>query len=155
MTEQRNSNVFWGPLSAVARGRFSRGGFGIWLKIGRPRGASKPSKDVGGEAPHLFRWFKSRPGLPRPRKRPIFNQIQNPPLLNPPLATAERKKQRIIQTWGEIEKDSSAVARGRFSRGGFWIWLKIGRFRGLGGPGGLQNLPKEVGGFAPHLFGWF
>ena len=24
-----------------------------------------------------------------------------------------------------------------FGRGGFWILLKIGRFRGLGGPGGL------------------
>ena len=29
------------------------------------------------------------PGPPRPRKRPIFSQIQNPPLLNRPLATAD------------------------------------------------------------------
>ena len=48
----------------------------------------KPSRKVGGFAPHLFRWLSSSPGPPRPRKRPIFNQIQNPPLLNPPLATA-------------------------------------------------------------------
>jgi len=33
--------------------------------------------------------FKSPPGPPRPRKRPIFSQIQNPPLLNPPLAAAD------------------------------------------------------------------
>ena len=33
--------------------------------------------------------------------------------------------------------EESAVARGGFSRGGVWIWLTVGRFRGLGGPGGL------------------
>ena len=57
---------------------------------GRPRGALKPSKEVGGETPHLILdSLKSHPGPPGPRRRPIFSQIQNPPLLNPPLATAE------------------------------------------------------------------
>ena len=43
----------------------------------------------------------------------------------------------------------SAVARGGFSRGWFWIWLKIGRFRGLGDPGWLSNHPKRWGGETP------
>ena len=38
---------------------------------------------------------------------------------------------RAIASW-VLE---SAVAREGFVRGGFWIWLKICRFRGLGGPG--------------------
>jgi len=57
---------------------------------GRPRWALKPSEKAGGFAPHLFGWFQRPPGPPRPRNRPIFSQIQNPPLLNPPLATAEQ-----------------------------------------------------------------
>jgi len=50
---------------------------------------------------------------------------------------------------GRRSKNVSAVARGVFSRGGFWIWLKIGRFRGLGGPGGLLNHPKRWGAKPP------
>jgi len=37
----------------------------------------------------------------------------------------------------------------------FWIWLKTGRFQGLGGPGGALKQPKEVGGFAPYFSGRF
>ena len=29
------------------------------------------------------------------------------------------------------------LPEGGFAKGGLWIWLKIGRFRGLGGPGVL------------------
>ena len=39
-----------------------------------------------------------------------------------------------------VARKDSAVARGGFSRGGFWIWLKIGRFRGLGGPGCFKTI---------------
>ena len=46
-----------------------------------------------------------------------------------------------IDARGRLSLEGSAVARGGFSRGGFWIWLKIGRFRDLGE--------------APHFFGWF
>ena len=38
----------------------------------------------------------------------------------------------------------SAVARGGFSRGGFWIWLKTGRFRRLGGPRGPPRPRKRL-----------
>ena len=48
-------------------GRFSGSGL--------PRVALKPSKEVGGFAPHLFGWFESPQGQPRPRKRQIFSQI--------------------------------------------------------------------------------
>ena len=40
-------------------------------------------------------------------------------------------------------------ARRGFSRGRFWIWLKIGRFRDLGGPGGLPNHPERWGAKPP------
>jgi len=46
------------------------------------------------------------------------------------------------------ETNSKAISRG-FCRGGFGIWLKIGRFRGLGGPGGLKNYRKKGGGLRP------
>ncbi len=38
-----------GSLAGILLGRF--------LGPGRPLGASKPSKNVGGEAPHIFGWF--------------------------------------------------------------------------------------------------
>ena len=46
------------------------------------------------------------------------------------------------------ETNSKAISR-EFSRGGFWIWLKIGRFRGLGCPGGPRD-PLRSTGPAPH-----
>ena len=57
------------------------------------------------------------------------------------------------RTFGRVSGDAgaagtgiqTAVARGGFSRGGFGIWLKIGRFRGLGGPGVLSNHPSRWG----------
>jgi len=41
------------------------------------------------------------------------------------------------KVWPELLGPVTAVARGGFSKGEFGIWLKIGRFRGLGGPGVL------------------
>jgi hypothetical protein len=38
---------------------------------------------------------------------------------------------------------------------GLVIWLKICHFGGLGGPYGLYNHQKKMGGETPHLFGWF
>ena len=49
-----------------------------FLGSGRPRGALKPSKEVGGDAPQLS-WMVSKP--PGAAQTP---KIQNPPLLNPP-----------------------------------------------------------------------
>ena len=49
---------------------------------------------------------------------------------------------------------SRGAARTKESRSlsrGFWIWLNIGRFRGLGGPAGFKTIQK--GGL--NLFGWF
>jgi len=39
---------------------------------GRPRRAFKPSKTVGGFAPHPFRWFKSPPGAVQIPKATFF-----------------------------------------------------------------------------------
>ena len=38
---------------------------------GQPRQPKKPSKNMGGEAPHLLEWFCGPPGPPRPPKWPI------------------------------------------------------------------------------------
>ena len=56
---------------------------------GRPRAAQKPFKKEGGKDPYLLKGFLGRPGPPRAPKRPISIKSLNPPLLNPPLATAE------------------------------------------------------------------
>jgi len=48
---------------------------------GRARGASKPPREVGGEAPHLFGWFSKPPGAAQTPKRQMFSQIQKPPLV--------------------------------------------------------------------------
>jgi len=63
--------------------------YGPSVRSGRPRTAQKPFKKVGGFAPYLFKGLLGHPGPPRPPKRPIFHQITDPPLLNPPLAAAE------------------------------------------------------------------
>ena len=74
-------------LSAVARGRFSKGGFWIRLRIGcfrDPGGFKTIQRGGGGFAPPTsLDGLKAPPGPPRLRKRPIFSQIQNHPLLNP------------------------------------------------------------------------
>ena len=46
-------------------------------------------------------------------------------------------------------------ARRGFSKGMFWIWLKIGRFRDLGGPGGLPNHPERWGAKPPTFLDGF
>ena len=82
------------------RGDSSRGGFWVWLTIGRFR-------SLGG------------PGVPgTPLDRP------GPPRTS--TCTKNQPRKPILRPF-----------RGGLAGGGFWIWLKIVRFRGLGGPGGL------------------
>jgi len=47
---------------------------------------------------------------------------------------------------------SRRLPEGGLAEGGFWIRLKIGRFRGLGGPGWLLNHPKRWGLRPPPLW---
>ena len=58
------------PLRQVWVPEGSLAGFllGRFLGSGRPLGALKPSKKVGGEAPHLLGGFQSPQGPPRPQK---------------------------------------------------------------------------------------
>ena len=102
----------------------------------------------------------------KPRKPADF---ENPTIPFPDLpsalgiATSQMKETRITRSGAcahvvfadSSDSEASAAARGGLSRGGFWIWLKIGRFRGLGGARVAFKPSKEVGGEAPHLFGWF
>ncbi len=53
---------------AIRFQKVSRIGNRSFLGSGRPRGPGKPSKKVGGEAPHLWKGLRGTRGRPDPQK---------------------------------------------------------------------------------------
>ena len=91
----------WAKQSAVARGGFSRGW--VWdlaenrsvSGSGRPRGALKPSREVGGEAPTPLDGFKAPRCRPGPENDRFSAKSKNPSAKPP---SGNRREDRSILT---------------------------------------------------------
>jgi len=132
--------------------------FGVWAAPG----CFKAIQGGGGLRSPPLQMVLKLPGAAQTPKRPIFSQIQNPPLLNPPPATADRVGFFLLTRHLDTRLGHRArwCGRGRSLAMPCSVELgfppvelfkdpEIGHCRGLGGPGGPGNPSKWWGGLPP------
>ena len=121
------------------------------------RAAQKPFKKVrrgfkkvGGKVHHLFKGFLGRPGPPRTPKRPIFHQITNPPLVNPPFLVPPACDAR-----GPLVgyKAGCATQPWEARLGRWWSWCRqtasMCKVERLAWPNARDGYPRSVNSASP------
>ena len=110
---------------------------------------------------HLFGWFSSPPEAALTPKTIDFQLNPKPPSAKPPSGNRRQKEENeerkglLLAGWEQMWSSEHSchyywhkarrLPEGGLAEGAFGIWLKIDRFRGLGGSGMLLNQPKRWG----------